>query len=125
MIHEIKLLPYVEVYFPKLDEVLASDRVVKRDVGELVLNGKCLGGRVNDGCVGGEIADIWRLDTVPSTVIQRGRPLPSGWCQVCTPWTYTGSPGGGGWDELSGSPRMFGLHRDTVSKMLSYSVPPG
>lgn len=49
MIHEIKLLPYVEVYFPKLDEVLASDRVVKRDVGELVLNGKCLGGRVNDG----------------------------------------------------------------------------
>ena len=23
------------------------------------------------GCVGGEIADIWRLDTVPSTVIQR------------------------------------------------------
>ena len=56
MIHEIKLLPYVEVYFPKLDEVLASDRAVKRDVGELVLNGKCLGGRVNDGSIGHEPA---------------------------------------------------------------------
>ena len=42
MIHEIKLLPDVEVYFPILDEVLAAGRAVKRDVGELVLNGKCL-----------------------------------------------------------------------------------
>ena len=34
-----------------------------------------------------------------------------------------GLPGGG--DERSGNLRVFGLHRDTVRKMLTYSVPPG
>ena len=69
MIHEIKLLPYVEVYFPKLDEVLASDRVVKRDVGELVLNGKCLGGRVNDGSIGHEPALLSRQRSRQAEVV--------------------------------------------------------
>ena len=49
-----------------------------------------------------------------ATDVQRGR-------------ISTGSPGGdGGWDEHAGSsPGCFGLHRDTVRKMLAYSVPPG
>ena len=37
-----------------------------------------------------------------------------------------GSPGSDGeWDERSGASRVFGLHRDTVRKMLAYSAPPG
>ena len=37
-----------------------------------------------------------------------------------------GSPGGdGGGDEHPGDCPTFGLHRDTVRKMLAYSVPPG
>ena len=66
------------------------------------------------------------MDTVPSTVIQRVVAYPlDGVRNVQRGRIPTGSPGGGGWDEHSGSSRMFGLHRDTVSKMLAYSVPPG
>ena len=56
MIHEIKVLPDVEVYFPKQQEALVAGQVVKRHVGELVLNGKCLGVRVDDGSIGHEPA---------------------------------------------------------------------
>ena len=42
-IHEIKVLPDVEVYFPKHDGTLTTGRNAKPFVGELVLNGKCLG----------------------------------------------------------------------------------
>ena len=45
--------------------------------------------------------------------------VPSG--DVCA--RSPGLPGGG--DERSGNLRVFGLHRDTVRKMLTYSVPPG
>ena len=33
--------------------------------------------------------------------------------------------GDGGWDEHPGGLRVLGLHRDTVRKMLAFSVPPG
>ena len=37
-----------------------------------------------------------------------------------------GSPGGyGGGMSVREASRVFGLHRDTVRKMLAYSVPPG
>ena len=41
-IHEIKVLPDVEVYFPKQDGTLGTGRRAKHFAGELVLNGKCL-----------------------------------------------------------------------------------
>ena len=40
--NKIKVLPDVEVYFPKQDGTLATDQETERFVGELVLNGKCL-----------------------------------------------------------------------------------
>ena len=40
--NEIKVLPDVEVYFPKQDGTLATDQETERFVGELVLDGKCL-----------------------------------------------------------------------------------
>ena len=39
----IKVLPDVEVYFPRQDGTLAIDRRANRFMGELVVNGKCLG----------------------------------------------------------------------------------
>jgi hypothetical protein len=48
IIQEIKVLPDVEIYFPRQDETLATGRRAKRHVGELVLNGKCLRVRVGD-----------------------------------------------------------------------------
>ena len=56
MIHEIKVLPDVEVYFPKQEEALKQGQVMKGYVGELVLNGKCLGVRVSGGSIGHEPA---------------------------------------------------------------------
>ena len=44
--NKIKVLPDVEVYFPKQDGTLAADQEMERFVGELVLDGKCL--EVND-----------------------------------------------------------------------------
>ena len=41
-IHGIKVLPDVEVYFPKQDGTLANGRIAKRHVGALVVNHKCL-----------------------------------------------------------------------------------
>ena len=40
--NKIKVLPDVEVYFPKQDGTLATGQEAERFVGELVLNGKCL-----------------------------------------------------------------------------------
>ena len=48
-IHDVKVLPDVEVYFPKQDGTLTAGQVVKRRVGELALDGKCLGVRIIDG----------------------------------------------------------------------------
>ena len=42
-IHEIKVLPDVQVYFPRHDGTLTTGGNAKPFVGELVLNGKCLG----------------------------------------------------------------------------------
>ena len=41
-VHDIKVLPAVEVYFPRQDGTLATGRVYERVIGELVVNGKCL-----------------------------------------------------------------------------------
>ena len=41
-IHSIKVLPDVEVYFPKQDGTLGTDQEMERFVGKLVLNRKCL-----------------------------------------------------------------------------------
>ena len=40
--NKIKVLPDVEVYFPKQDGSLAMDQEMDSFVGKLVLNGKCL-----------------------------------------------------------------------------------
>ena len=40
--NEIKVLPDVEVYFPKQDGTLATDQETERFSGELVVDGKCL-----------------------------------------------------------------------------------
>ena len=40
--NRIKVLPDVEVYFPKQDGTLTTDQETERFVGELVLDGKCL-----------------------------------------------------------------------------------
>ena len=40
--NEIKVLPDVEVYFPRQDGTLATDQETERYVGKLVLNEKCL-----------------------------------------------------------------------------------
>lgn len=42
-VHEVKVLPDAQVYFPRQDGTLAAGRSSKRHIGELVLNGKCLG----------------------------------------------------------------------------------
>ncbi len=55
-IHDVKVLPDVEVYFPRQDEALEKGQVAKLYVGELVLDGKCLGVRVGDGSMGPEPA---------------------------------------------------------------------
>ena len=47
-IHHVKVLPDVEVYFPKQDGTLVAGPRANRHVGELVLSGKCLGVRVGD-----------------------------------------------------------------------------
>ena len=44
--YDIKVLPDVEVYFPKQDEALKKGQVVKRRIGELALDGRCLGVRI-------------------------------------------------------------------------------
>ena len=41
-IHEIKVLPDVEVYFPQWGEAIKMGQVVKPRTGELALDGKCL-----------------------------------------------------------------------------------
>ena len=40
--NQIKVLPDVEVYFPKQDGTLTADQETERFAGELVLDGKCL-----------------------------------------------------------------------------------
>ena len=40
--NQIKVLPDVEVYFPKQDGTLAADQETERFAGELVVDGKCL-----------------------------------------------------------------------------------
>ena len=40
--NQIKVLPDVEVYFPRQDGTLAADQETERYEGELVLDGKCL-----------------------------------------------------------------------------------
>ena len=40
--NQIKVLPDVEVYFPKQDGTLTTDQETERFVGELVVDGKCL-----------------------------------------------------------------------------------
>ena len=40
--NQIKVLPDVEVYFPRQDGTLAADQETERYAGELVLDGKCL-----------------------------------------------------------------------------------
>ena len=41
-VHHVKVLPDVEVYFPKQDGTLTTDQEAERFAGELVLDGKCL-----------------------------------------------------------------------------------
>ena len=41
-IHEIKVLPDVQVYFPQWDEAIKMGQVIKPRTGELALDGKCL-----------------------------------------------------------------------------------
>ena len=52
-IYDIKVLPDVEVYFPKQDGTLAEGRIYRRYTGDLVVNRKCLGAdnvvRISDG----------------------------------------------------------------------------
>ena len=60
----IKVLPDVEVYFPRQDGTLAAGRRYSRFIGELVVNGKCLGVdnaiRVSDGSdIHGPVLLIW------------------------------------------------------------------
>ena len=86
---------------------------------------------VNDGDilgrVGGEVADIWRSNTVPSTVIHEviADPLDSAgmysvdvYLRVRRALMVEGM-------SVREAFRVFGLHRDTVRKMLAYSVLPG
>ena len=42
-VYEIKVLSDVDIYFPNQDGTLATGRVYERVIGELVVNGKCLG----------------------------------------------------------------------------------
>ena len=42
-VYDIKVLPDVDIYFPNQDGTLATGRVYERVIGELVVNGKCLG----------------------------------------------------------------------------------
>ena len=42
-VYEIKVLPDVDIYFPRQDGTLATGLVYERVIGELVVNGKCLG----------------------------------------------------------------------------------
>jgi len=42
-IYDVKVLPDVDVYFPRQDGTLATGLVYERVIGELVVNGKCLG----------------------------------------------------------------------------------
>ena len=41
-VHHVKVLPDVEVYFPKQDGTLTTDQEAERFAGKLVLDGKCL-----------------------------------------------------------------------------------
>ena len=64
-IHSIKVLPDVEVYFPRQDGSLATDQGMERFVGKLVLEGRCLmvdaAIRVKDRVImpGGRYLLIW------------------------------------------------------------------
>ena len=42
-VYGIKVLPDVDIYFPRQDGTLATGRVYERVIGELLVNGKCLG----------------------------------------------------------------------------------
>lgn len=42
-IHDVKVLPDVEVYFPRWNEEIRKGQVTSPRVGELALDGKCLG----------------------------------------------------------------------------------
>ena len=63
--NSIKVLPDVEVYFPKQDGTLGTDQEMERFVGKLVLDGKCLevdtAFRVRDRVIvpGGRRLVIW------------------------------------------------------------------
>ena len=63
-VYGIKVLPDVDIYFPKQSGTLATGRVYEHVVGELVVNGKCLGLdnaiHVRDGSdVRGPVLLIW------------------------------------------------------------------
>ena len=72
-------------------------------------------------------ADNWRLKNRPSAAIHRLEVEPRD--GVMDVWSGNVSAGPQGADGRGlghpGDSRVFGLHRDTVRKMLAYSVPPG
>ena len=70
---------------------------------------------------------IWRLDTVPSTVIHRVVAYPLGGVRDVSVDVYLRVRRAVMVEGMSvrEASRVFGLHRDTVRKMLAYSVPPG
>ena len=73
------------------------------------------------------IADKWRLQIGPSSAIHRLEVEPTGGATDVQSGSVSAGPqgGDGGGDEHPGAAREFGLRRDTVRKMLAYSVPPG
>ena len=76
---------------------------------------------------GGSTVAFGRLKTVPPVAFNRADFQPAeGEMDVSRGDVFSGAAGlPGGGDERSGSARVFGLHRDTVRKMLANATPPG
>ena len=77
--------------------------------------------------MGGSIAGRRRLKTGPSATFHRGQPYPMEGVMDVPSGTVSARPKSmhGRRHEHQGGSRVFGLHRDTVRKMLAHSVPPG
>ena len=59
-IHDVKVLPDVEVYFPQWDDAIRMGQVTSPRTGELALDGKCLGlRRILDGGVPEHALLLW------------------------------------------------------------------
>ena len=79
------------------------------------------------GHVGGLAADLRRLKSVPSAAIHRLKVKPmDGEMDVTSGRVSEGPQSGNGRGmSIREASRVFGLHRDTLRKMVTYSVPPG